>query len=122
MSGTSLARVALAFLVALVIPVHATAGAIAGLCSALGHHEALAVGERAPDAGSSASHGGHYTQADGQDGSQCAPCGTCCGVATISGALELSVGLSVSFQPVNEPVSHIAGLPPARLDRPPLSF
>jgi hypothetical protein len=124
MSIHAVARLAVAMLIALVLPIQATAGAVAGLCMALGHHgDAVAMDhsiEGAPHAHDGHDHGS--PQSNGTEGGHCSPCAACCGVASISGLPDLSIDAAASFAPVSDPVSHFAGRLPERLDRPPLSL
>jgi hypothetical protein len=120
--SNAVARLAIAMLVALVIPVHATAGAVADLCMVLGHHGGGAAAEHDATAHSHQSDGRGGSQVDGHDGGACASCAACCGTAAISGLQVRPIEPFGSYPPTSKLPSGLSGLLPERLDRPPLAL
>jgi hypothetical protein len=117
-----LLRLLVLFALVLTIPVQGVAAATAGVCMALGHHDAVQM-----DHGGDADHYGdadHHHGADhggkSQEGPHCPPCVSCCAAAAITSFFP-------PFVPERSAVSALAPLPrffsgvtPERLDRPPL--
>jgi len=117
----SLARLLIAFVLALTVPLQGIAAVSAGVCMALGHH-----GEAAPGAHHHADSAAHHH--GGESGSErggeahCPPCVSCCAAAAI---------VAFSFTPPPDPARVCAldalllsfsGVTPERLDRPPLAL
>ena len=114
----SFIRLLIAFVLALAIPLQGAASVTAGVCMAVGHH----------DAGTPASHDhGHDSDQsiphdEDRDSARCAPCVACCAAASIAPAAQV-------FVPESSPAAAIAALPylyfgflPEKLDRPPLAL
>jgi hypothetical protein len=111
-------RLLIAFTLALAIPLQGVASVTAGVCMAIGHHEAGTPDshEHGHDSDHSAPH------EDDSATSHCAPCVACCAAASISPARQV-------YLPHDSPPAAIAALPflppgflPENLDRPPLGL
>jgi hypothetical protein len=114
----------IALAIALAVPIQGLAAVTAGLCVAMGHHEA---GTSATH--DHAAHHAHpedasvaHAQSDGDTSSDahCAPCVACCAAAAISASVQV-------FLPEPPAAAVLAPLPvspsgfvPDKLDRPPL--
>ena len=117
-----LARILIALVLALTVPIQGAAAATAGLCMVLGHHEAGFAGSHDHGAGA-VHHQHHHTSTDkSAGGAHCPPCVACCAAAAIS-------SLALIFAPEAPTVSAIAaseplspGIQPDKLDRPPLAL
>ena len=123
-----LPRLLFLFAVALTVPIQGVAAVSAGFCMALGHHGApeshdYAVDGHPHDDGAAPEHH-HHEGTSGDKSSQdshCPPCVSCCAAAAIA-----------PFQPVTTPeqsacwvvtalCARFSGVPPDKLDRPPLA-
>ena len=109
-------RVLLAVALALTVPLQGLAAATAGMCMALGHHDAPQA--HAHDA--SGDDHGHDEAPAGAN--HCAPCVACCAAAAISPSVPVVVAdkradeVNVAGPPPS------AGIQPETLDRPPLAL
>lgn len=121
-------RLLIAFSVALAIPLQGVAAVTAGVCMAIGHHDAGAPGS--DDHGGHDHHGDHAgpamdhstPQDEGSDSAHCAPCVACCAAASIAPAAQLFVAeLSPPAAIAAVPLLH-PGFLPEELDRPPLAL
>jgi hypothetical protein len=109
-------RLLVALALAFAIPMQGMASVTAGVCMAIGHH----------DAGTPASHdhghdSDHSAPHEDDSTSHCAPCVACCAAASIAPALQV-------FVPQESPPAAFSALPflpagflPEKLDRPPLA-
>lgn len=113
-------RLIVAFGLALAIPLQGLASVTAGVCMAVGHHDA---GQPAShDHGDGADHSAPHDPEGSDSSSHCAPCVACCAAASIAPAAQV-------FVPDTSPPAAIAALPllhpgflPETLDRPPLAL
>jgi hypothetical protein len=112
-------RLFLAFALALAIPLQGVASVTAGVCMAIGHHDAAGTPD-SHDHGHGADHAAPQGDEDPAS-SHCAPCVACCAAASIAPAAQV-------FVPQESPPAAIAALPflppgflPEKLDRPPLA-
>lgn len=118
-----LKRLLLVLLVVFAVPAQGAAAASAGVCMALGHHDAAAsMGDDHAVHGGSASHEGAGDSDQGSS-AHCGPCLACCGAVTgVSSALAASgtfaPGGAIEVHDHPEP----AGVRPGGLDRPPLAL
>lgn len=117
-----LTRLLIAFALALTIPLQGLAAVTAGLCMAMGHHQAdmSAPAHEAPAHDHGADHTHEQQDSDSDDSAHCAPCVACCAAAHIAPADHV-------YLPEFSPAAAIAVLPPGsagflpeQLDRPPL--
>ncbi len=111
-------RLLIAFALALTIPLQGAASVTAGVCMAIGHHDAGTPDSH--DHGQDSDHS--IPHDDDRDPAHCAPCVACCAAASIAPAAQL-------FVPDASPPAVIAALPylhpgflPEKLDRPPLAL
>jgi hypothetical protein len=119
-------RLLVALVLALAIPLQGAASVTAGICMAIGHHDAGAPASH--DHGGDATSHDHKGDADhhsapdddGSDAAHCAPCVACCAAASIAPAAQV-------FLLEDSPAAAVAALPylhpgflPEELDRPPL--
>ncbi len=110
-------RILIAAAIALAVPLQGVAAASAGVCVALGHHQAPAMDEHAGH-----DHGMDHGQeaADDADASHCAPCVACCAAAAISPSNLVVAASTAPFAVLALAPPRIAGAQLALLDRPPL--
>lgn len=119
------ARLLIAFAIAVMVPLQGLAAMTAGLCMAMGHHDAgmLADHDHAAPHEHAAHEGGpdHGSQ-DGDSSAHCAPCVACCAAACIASATQVSI-------PHPRPLAALAalhaappGFVPDSFDRPPLAL
>ncbi|HEX6319806.1 MAG TPA: hypothetical protein VFZ84_13185 [Burkholderiales bacterium] len=102
-------RLLIALTLAFAIPMQGMASVTAGVCMAIGHH----------DAGHDSDHSAPH---EDDSSSHCAPCVACCAAASIAPALQV-------FVPQESPPAAFSVLPflpagflPEKLDRPPLAL
>ena len=118
-----LARLLFTLAIALAVPAQGVAAVSAGMCMALGHHEASAeVAQAAEHAHhSEPAASGEHSHAAGND-ANCAPCVSCCAAASISTAqvvlAQLPPDRSVEAAGASTPREFY----PGQLDRPPLAL
>lgn len=133
----NLTRFLLVLAMALAVPVQGYAVVSAGLCMALGHHQAAqqagAQGHDAHDHGSASAqdHGAaaaYDAASDGdksqksQDKAHCPPCVSCCAAATIAPAAGMGLPEIPPLAAVPAAPYSLAGVLPEKLDRPPLAL
>jgi hypothetical protein len=113
-----LLRLVVAFALALAMPLQGLASVTAGVCMAVGHHDAGTPGSH--DHGDGPDHSTPHDE--GSDSAHCAPCVACCAAASIAPASQV-------FVPEVSPPAAIAAVPllhpgslPEELDRPPLAL
>lgn len=115
----SWARILIAVAIALAVPLQGLAAASAGVCMALGHHEAPAVDDHAGH-----DHGMDHGQeaADDAEAAHCAPCVACCAAAAISPSHAVMIAKAVlsPSRPLVPP--SVSRAQPDSLDRPPLAL
>lgn len=123
-------RLLVAFALALAIPLQGAAAVTAGICMAIGHHDAAGTPAQ-HDHGAKDGHGvkdghpaDHSMPGDegGSDSAHCAPCVACCAAASIAPATQV-------FMLQDSPAAAVAavqylhpGFLPEKLDRPPLAL
>jgi len=125
-----LSRILIALALALVVPIQGAAAATAGLCMALGHHDAgVASHDHAMGHGahhvrgdhSDADHG-HEISDDTPSNAHCPPCVACCAAAAISSFPRILVPELPTASVIAAPELSYSGIQPERLDRPPLAL
>src|SRR5262245_32202869 len=104
-------------LLVLAVPVQGTAAVTAGLCMAVGHHDA-GHGVDGHD-GNSAAH--EHPDAD-HSKPHCAPCVACCAAVAISSRASLFEPDRPAALQIAAVAASFTGISPARLDRPPLAL
>lgn len=117
-------RLLVAFALALAIPLQGAAAVTAGICMAIGHHDAAG----APGPHDHGAEDGHHADDSmphddgGSDSAHCAPCVACCAAASIAPAAQV-------FMLQDFPAAAVAavqylhpGFLPEKLDRPPLAL
>jgi|SRR6266404_7131557 len=110
-----LIRLLIAFALTLTVPLQGLASVTAGLCTAMGHHEAaMSVGH---DQGTD-----HHAHDMDASAAHCPPCVACCAAAAISPFTqvlipEASVASAITALPLS-----FSGIQPETLDRPPLAL
>ncbi len=113
-------RLLVALALAFAIPMQGMASVTAGVCMAIGHHDAgtPASHDHGHDADPSSDHSVPH---EDDSTSHCAPCVACCAAASIAPALQV-------FVPQESPPAAFPALPslpagflPEKLDRPPLA-
>jgi len=113
-------RLLVALALAFAIPMQGMASVTAGVCMAIGHHDAGTPASH--DHGHDADHSSDHSAPHEDDStSHCAPCVACCAAASIAPALQV-------FVPQESPPAAFPALPflpagflPEKLDRPPLA-
>ena len=118
----NIARLLVALVLALAIPLQGMASVTAGVCMAMGHHDAgmPASHDHGHDADHSAPHD-HDT--DGSDSSaHCAPCVACCAAASIAPAASLTLPEAAPAAALAALIPLHSGFLPEELDRPPLAL
>ena len=115
----SWARVLIAVAIALAVPLQGLAAASAGLCMALGHHEAPAMDDHG-----SHDHGAEHVQdaSDDADSAHCAPCVACCAAAAISPSNPVVIANTAPLAARALAPPEISGAQLDLLDRPPLAL
>jgi hypothetical protein len=106
-------------LLAICMPFQAALAVSTGQCIALKHHEAPA-GQDGHDMHDHASHEGH--DHGNAPGSPCGPCAACCASAAIAGTSGIALQLPRISAPVAAAPLQPTGVPPDKLDRPPLAL
>ena len=126
----SLPRLLVVLVIALTVPVQGVAAVSAGLCMALGDdgagtaaahdHGTLAHGH---DSDAAANHdGGAGKDKSPQNNAHCPPCVSCCAAAAIASFPAIFLlEQSAASVPAALPAS-FSGVPPEKLDRPPLAL
>jgi hypothetical protein len=120
---SKLSRIALAL--ALAVPIQGMATAMARLCMALGHHDAAVAASHDHATGSGAHHAhGDASVADDNSpgGAHCPPCIACCAAAAISSFPRIFLAEPPAMSVIAAPGLSFSGIPPERLDRPPLAL
>ena len=112
------ARIFIALMLALIVPLQALAAASAGLCMALGHHHAGAHSHHGD--GNAPHHHGHDEQPSPAGSAHCPPCVACCATAAVIAYTPLFMPEARADRVETAPPSSLAGIAPAALDRPPL--
>jgi len=115
-----LTRLLIAFALALTIPVQGLAAVTAGLCMAMGHHQAD-MSAPAHDHGADHSHDQDNSDQP-SDQAHCAPCVACCAAAHIAPATQAFVAAASPAAAIAAPPSASPGFLPDQLDRPPLAL
>ena len=115
----NIARLLVALVLALAIPLQGMASVSAGVCMAMGHHDGAPASH---DYGSEADHSApHDHDTDGSDSSaHCAPCVACCAAASIAPAASLALPEPAPAAALAGLISLHPGFLPETLDRPPL--
>jgi hypothetical protein len=114
-------RILIAAAIALAVPLQGVAAASAGVCMALGHHQAPATDEHAGhDHGMD--HGQEAADDADADAAHCAPCVACCAAAAISPSNPVVLASTVPLAALALAPPQIAGAQLALLDRPPLAL
>jgi len=117
----SLARLLIAFVLALTVPLQGIAAVSAGVCMALGHH-----GEAAPEAhhhaDSAAHHHGDESGSEKGGEAHCPPCVSCCAAAAIVSFPPFVVDRQPASPVIAAPPAAFSGVAPETLDRPPLAL
>ena len=103
--------------IALLVPLQGLATVTAGMCMALGHHEAPAMADHAHDG-----HGEGHSHDAPADPSHCAPCVACCAAAAISSAVAPTPGNAPAAPVLVSPLALTLESPPGSLFRPPLAL
>lgn len=116
----NIARLVVALVLALTIPLQGMASVAAGLCMAMGHHDAGMPASH--DHGHDADHSApHDHEPDGSDSpAHCAPCVACCAAASIAPATSLALPEPAPAAALAGLISLHPGFLPETLDRPPL--
>ena len=121
----NLLRLVIVLLVALTVPVQGIAAASAGVCMALGHHSGAAsahdYGKGAHDHEGAPSHHHDESKGDDKTNTHCPPCVSCCSAAAISSFAPVFVPERAASVFVAASSAPFYGVPPHRLDRPPLA-
>jgi hypothetical protein len=126
-----LSRILIALALALAVPIQGAVAATAGLCMALGHHDAgtAASHDHATDHGARHAHGdesgaghGHEVSDNSPSGAHCPPCVACCAAAAISSFPQIFIPESPTASVIAAPGLSFSGVQPERLDRPPLAL
>jgi len=126
-----LSRILIALALALAVPIQGAAAAAAGLCMALGHHDAgmAASHDHATDPGARQAHGddlgadhGHEIPDNAPGGAHCPPCVACCAAAAISSFPGVFIPEPLTASVIAAPELSFSGIQPERLDRPPLAL
>jgi len=128
-----LSRFLIALTLAFAVPVQGMAAVSAGLCMALGHHDAGAAAshDHATDHGAHHAHGNgsgpthkhaHEVPNNSADGAHCPPCVACCAVAAISPFAGIFIPEPPTASVIAAPEPSFSGIQPERLDRPPLAL
>jgi len=124
-------RTLIALTLALAVPIQGAAAAAAGLCMALGHHDAgvAASHDHATDHGVRHAHGdetgaghSHEISDNSLDNAHCPPCVACCAAAVISSFPGIFVPEPPAASVIAAPGLSFSGIQPERLDRPPLAL
>ena len=81
-------RLLVAFALALAIPLQGAAAVTAGICMAIGHHDAAGAPAPHDHGAEDGHHADHSMPGDdgGSDSAHCAPCVACCAAASIAPA------------------------------------
>lgn len=117
-------RLLVAFALALAIPLQGAAAVTAGICMAIGHHDAAGTPAQHDHGAQDGHHADDSMPHDegGSDSAHCAPCVACCAAASIAPAARV-------FLLQDPPAAAVAALPylhpgflPEKLDRPPLAL
>ncbi len=119
-----------ALAMALLVPLQGLAAATAGVCMAMGHHDAPQAAvdhEHGDDHGhSGAAHDGpqasHEHEPGAQDSSHCGPCVACCASASIAPQYSVSLAAEPAAAPPARTVPAVVGAVLQQLDRPPLAL
>jgi len=115
-----LLRLLVALALTLAVPLQGFAAATAGICMAIGHHDA-ASHTHSGDAGAEHQHG--YDEGQSQAGTKhCPPCVACCAAAAISSSAPIVIPDQRSDRLIAAGASFFAGIQPGTLDRPPLAL
>ena len=118
-----LPRLLIAFALVLAIPAQAVAAAGGDLCMAFGHHEAGMQVDQDQDAAVGHHHDEGGKGANGSHDAHCPPCASCCATTAAVAAFPFFVlpEQAGSWIPAARSVS-FSGVPPERLERPPLAL
>lgn len=128
-----LSRILIALTLALAVPLQGVAAATAGLCMALGHHDAgfAASHDHATDHGAQHAQGddsvadhkhGHEILENSPAGAHCPPCVACCAAGAISSFPHIFIPELPADSVIAAPELSFSGIQPERLDRPPLAL
>jgi hypothetical protein len=115
-------RLLIALVMALTVPLQGLAATAAGVCMAMGHHEAGQAAAHAHaadhnhDSGASSPHGD-----SGQQNTHCAPCVSCCAAASISAVPQVFDPAAPATEAIPASPASLPGILPDQLDRPPLT-
>jgi hypothetical protein len=112
-----LLRLLLAFALALAVPLQGLAATSAGLCMALGHHDAGVTHSHDADAGA-----GHHHNGDEPSAAHCPPCVACCAAAAISSSGVIVTAEEHADGVIAAGPPSFSGIQPDTLDRPPLAL
>jgi hypothetical protein len=118
MHAVRVVRLMIVMAVALLVPLQGLATVAAGVCMALGHHDAPAAASH--HHGDSGHHDHGADDASGE--AHCPPCVACCAAAAISSSDRGFVPEAPVFSAVSVPPPLISGILPDKLDRPPLAL
>lgn len=123
--GKTLFRLLAVAILAVSVPVQGVAAVTAGVCMALGHHDAamhdgdVHDGDGAPFH----KHGDHgSTEGKGSKGAHCPPCVSCCAAAAITSFSPLALPERPAVKAVFTLPPLFSGTTPESLDRPPLAL
>ena len=121
------ARLIVAALLALAIPVQALSAVVAGICMAADHHPVEAASQNDDHAdhghGDSASAAPHqHDDGTAASDSHCPPCVACCAAAAIAPSTPNLVPDRPAVGPIVTAPYAAAGFQPDGLDRPPLAL
>jgi hypothetical protein len=115
-----LLRLILLFAIAFAVPLQGFAGASAGVCMSLGHHQSGDSHHgHDHDAGAHADQLGDDTAAGHP---HCPPCVSCCAAVAIAPAVEPALPEAAPAAPEPSDQQLFAAGIPGRLDRPPLAL
>lgn len=122
----SLLRLVVVLILAVAVPVQGIAAVSAGVCMALGHHsgEASAHDHAADGHGHDRAPSHHHDEGKGgeKSGAHCPPCVSCCAAAAITSFAQVFVPEQATNVSVAALPASFDGVPPDRLDRPPLAL
>jgi len=116
-------RILIALALAIAVPAQGAAAATAGMCMALGHHDAgmAASHDHATDHGRRHTHG-HEVSDNSPSGAHCPPCVACCAAAAISSFAQIYIPEPPTASVIAAPELSFSGIQSERLDRPPLAL
>lgn len=118
---TSLSHLLVVLVLALAVPIQAFAAISAGLCMDLGHHGAAAAYDHAGHSHAAPHHNDDGTGDKGSN-AHCPPCVSCCAVTAIASFPAVFVPEQAASVVIGALPASFLGVPPHRLDRPPLAL